>query len=618
MAAGLDFMINIQQKLGGDNAVNKLAELESKLKAETKALAELEAMMKRLQKQDSVSVEDYQKLQGQIDEKKASIQGLTSELINMRGTTDATGGSVEGLGAKLQAFKAGPAMAAAAAIYAVVAALVVITVKVAAFVASVADAHRSMLIMLEGATGTAAGASAAAGAIDRVAGKSAVAREELTRMAQSLAMAGISGKMLETTLQQLANVHSVLGATASSTYETVTKGVRNAFGKLTFQVTRDQLRELGLTMEDLGSKFGMSAKQIEQQMLFGKVSVEKGVDAMNDLLQNKFGKLAERKALSLAVQLMRLRENLSGLFRDVDVEAFLKAIKEVLSVFDAQTASGKALKLMLTETFSALFNWAAKAGPYVKAFFQGMIIMGLMAYVAFKRVTKALSDMFGGGDVISKATMLKVALYGGMVAAALLGVAIFVVVAALAILGSMAAVLAVLVALPFLIPLAAIGLLIYGIYSIVGAFSGLGAGASEAGGNVVDGFIGGITGGIGRAIAAVRGLGQGAMGALKGILGIASPSKEFSKLGGFTAEGFAEGVTDGAPEAHGAMAKMAEMPEPSSGGRGAGKGGRGGGITIHSLTLHGVDAEDLWEQFKARLTTEFDKADLMGPEPEVT
>lgn len=64
----------------------------------------------------------------------------------------------------------------------------------------------------------------------------------------------------------------------------------------------------------------------------------------------------------------------------------------------------------------------------------------------------------------------------------------------------------------------------------------------SAAGELVSGFIDGLKAGIGKVIAAGGELAKAAIDAVKAKLGISSPSKVFVEFGGFTSEGFAEGI----------------------------------------------------------------------------
>jgi hypothetical protein len=79
---------------------------------------------------------------------------------------------------------------------------------------------------------------------------------------------------------------------------------------------------------------------------------------------------------------------------------------------------------------------------------------------------------------------------------------------------------------------------------------------STIGGDIIAGIVAGITGGAGAVINAIGGAVTGAIDHAEKLLGIKSPSKVFAKIGGYTAEGFAGGVEDGAPAAQDAMSSM--------------------------------------------------------------
>ncbi len=71
----------------------------------------------------------------------------------------------------------------------------------------------------------------------------------------------------------------------------------------------------------------------------------------------------------------------------------------------------------------------------------------------------------------------------------------------------------------------------------------------EAGANlalaIVEGMVKGIGAGIGRVTEAAKNLAKSALNAAKSFLGIASPSKEFEKVGKFVTEGFVKGLKGG-------------------------------------------------------------------------
>lgn len=73
--------------------------------------------------------------------------------------------------------------------------------------------------------------------------------------------------------------------------------------------------------------------------------------------------------------------------------------------------------------------------------------------------------------------------------------------------------------------------------------------AAKIGSSIIDGIKKGIKDGVGALTSAVTNAANDALNAAKKALGIASPSKAFAELGGFTMQGMALGVTREAPKA---------------------------------------------------------------------
>ena len=109
----------------------------------------------------------------------------------------------------------------------------------------------------------------------------------------------------------------------------------------------------------------------------------------------------------------------------------------------------------------------------------------------------------------------------------------------------------------------------------------------EAGANIVDGLINGITSGLSKLRDAITGMGQSTVSWLKDTLGIRSPSRVFMQLGGYVGEGFAQGIGASADTVGNAAAAMsaAAFSGLRAAGAGAGGGWRGlAGATV-SVTV---------------------------------
>ncbi|MCO7537634.1 phage tail tape measure protein [Pseudomonas asiatica] len=81
---------------------------------------------------------------------------------------------------------------------------------------------------------------------------------------------------------------------------------------------------------------------------------------------------------------------------------------------------------------------------------------------------------------------------------------------------------------------------------------------TEFGGMIVNGLVNGLSAGLGAVKDTISSLGSSTIGWFKEKLGIHSPSRVFAELGGFTTEGLAQGLTNGAKQPLNAVAKMGQ------------------------------------------------------------
>jgi hypothetical protein len=131
---------------------------------------------------------------------------------------------------------------------------------------------------------------------------------------------------------------------------------------------------------------------------------------------------------------------------------------------------------------------------------------------------------------------------------------------------------------------------------------------AETGANILQGLANGITGAAGFVKDAVSNAVKAAIKSAKDLLGIASPSKVFAEIGGFTGEGFAGGVDDSAPDAQAAMTRMVDpAPAAAKASEGApaaagGSSGAGGSYAGAVFNFYGVEgAEDAAARFREML-----------------
>lgn len=384
-------------------------------------------------------------------------------------------------------------------------------------------------------------------------------------------------KMGITDLVALQNV--VLASTSS--FALLGEGGADAFEKLEKKIqitiqTGEKLKiplkglgslaEMGLTVADVASKMGISAKKLGAELKAGTADAAKFGDALETALIEKGAGPLERMGVQLSSTWKIFKDQFADLFEDVDVTPFLVQVKDLFSVFSQAKPSGQALKAGITGFFTDTFKAAAPLVLVVKHFFLDLIIWSLEAYIALKPIQKwflaleqnkplmnTLSLLFKSFSIslgiVAVAAGVLVTVFGGIIAGAL----------------------------------ALIGYITYLELDIVDGFAKLAAKAIQFGIDFVGGLVNGIVNGGAAVIGAVQSLAGKAKDAFKATLGIHSPSTVMYELGMNVAAGAAGGIQAGAGDVANAGAGLAGGAVAGFSGGAAG-GGAGGGskVEVHA------------------------------------
>lgn len=438
-----------------------------------------------------------------------------------------------------------------------------------------------------GLTGSAQGAQALITQLDALRAETGLTRAQLAPMAQTLVGLGFSGQALTDQLKAMASADAMV-AGGSDKLLTIMKAV-NQHLPVQAKSFKD-LADMGVTVADIAQKMGMSQAQLTAQMKKGTVNAQQLNAALATLATQKGAAALEAQSLSLTNQWARLQELITQLFEDVDTSGFMKGLKSVIDLFDQSTASGKAMKAGITAVFNAIFKVASWVFPWIKKAIEYVIIAALKIYIAFKPVIKTFQDLFkAGGPNVDWLYFFKLAL-GGIVDIAS-GVA------------------------------KGIMMVVSAVKWVIAAFKG----GEDAAKNLVQGLINGIKNGTGMVVDAIKGMGSSAMNALKGLLGIHSPSKVFAQLGGHVGAGFAMGL-DGSHQAVGnASQRMAataagstiKAAKPKDAANDNAKSGKekGGGTTVNfqpgSVVVQGASAQTAQELSEHTLSMAFERVKLV-------
>lgn len=306
---------------------------------------------------------------------------------------------------------------------------------------------------------------------------------------------------------------------------------------------------LGRTVPQTSDELMRMAADLAKTGLRGEQLASALEEAAIKAARLKWGPDFAKQMLSLDVQSRRLKANISGLFAGLKLEKLLENFSRLVDLFDESNASGRAIKVVFESIFQPLTDAVADLLPKMVRGFLLFEIQVLKAMIAIKpwgstilmvgKAIGALALIIGGG--------LAIALGVVVVSLSALAVGFGLVVAA---------VTAVATAFVW------VGLKISELGQSIGEFFKT-LDLSQMGRDMIDGLIKGITDGAGAVVKAMGGVVTGAIDGAKKLLGIASPSKVFAELGGYTAEGMAIGVEDGAEDVQSSMGEMMAPPTPA-------------------------------------------------------
>jgi hypothetical protein len=391
-------------------------------------------------------------------------------------------------------------------------------------------------------------------------------KDELTAWSKEFTAMGILKQdALRTELRATASAAALMGDEGAEAFTLLTRKITESIsttGKL--KLSEKQLASLaktGANVDDVAKAMGVSTKTLAAHLKAGTVNATAFGDALNKALIEKGGSALDRMLGDVGVLRKKFDEMIGDMFEDVNIQPFIDSMKDLLSVFSQAQPSGQAMRAGIMGFFNSFFEWSAKAVLIAKHMFLDLEIFALRAYIAIKPYAGVLKDIAIGALVVA-----------GVFAAVLVG-AVLGVVGALAMLvaPSVAAVAAFVWLYDTIVnSWGQITGFVSGVVAgVLNTISGwlsslydLGAEISEwaigAAAGLVEGLVNGIANGTGMIVDAVKGLAHSAIKSFKETLGIASPSKEFMKLGDFTARGFNMGISAQNDNAAAATAGLAQ------------------------------------------------------------
>jgi hypothetical protein len=432
---------------------------------------------------------------------------------------------------------------------------------------------------------------------------------------QKLIVGGFKTAELENIMKAVGDVAAMKGFDPAVMDEMITglsklRGV----GKLTGEMFQLQAFEplQGAILEQLQKSMGAKdTDAVRKAISAGKVDAKTAESAILEVIRTKYsggtlGKGMEKFSTSYTGLMSTLGSRMDEIFQSAGeskgggLSKYFEGIKAftgwAANAFDPASESGKRVvaivdriggvfaKLFATDgktldgTLNGVLTTIEKIMPYVEVFAEGL-------KEGLGEVLGPLMKAFGEMDKTDGKgmdTLAKTFKALGLAAGEVVGFLMIVAVAMGAITGATLLVSSVL---------AGTGrrLLTWSV-EVLSAVGGLASSIYAKGASVGTSIISGIMAGLGGAksmvIGAIQGLGGEMLSAVKSTLGIASPSKEFAKLGGFVGQGFSVGVQGSSPLVTRSIDSMVAAPSQSSV-SGSGGGGRGFSIQVGDINISG-------------------------------
>lgn len=368
-------------------------------------------------------------------------------------------------------------------------------------------------------------------------------------------------------------------------------------------------RQLDATFASLANKVPLSRDELAGMASELSKSGLKG-DALSSALETaavkaaklKFGPDFAKQMLSLDNQSAKLKSSVTSLFSGLKIEGLLEGLSKLVALFDENSASGKAIKVVFESLFQPIVDGLTGLLPKIVSTFLQLEIWALKAMIAIKPFgtdIEYIGIAFGILAVVCVAAIVIII----AICLALVAIPVLIVAAYLWVQDNLLAVFN------------AIGAACKDAFNSVSAAIGSaidfikGLSLSQIGSDLIDGLVSGITSAGPKVLTAITGLASGAITAAKKALGIASPSTVFAEIGMHTAAGMEQGVDGGADAVQGSMVAMVAPPDAAAGGGGgpapAAKGGAlsAGMFAGATFIFQGVggDAKSFAEEFRDHL-----------------
>lgn len=331
---------------------------------------------------------------------RTAITATGGPVADLAGKLETLSGVTEGMGSAfgVTTLAATGAVAGIAALVAVAGAGIITFAKFA--FESQAEA-RSLNLMRVASTGAEVSAANLGTQVDALARKVPTSKTEINALAVELTRMGLRGQTVVDTMNAVAQASAGGGAELGKTVEDlITRGKQ--FGR--FQVNPAELFGKGIRFEDiageLAKQMNVGIDDARQALVAGTVPIAQGAAALRNAVERKFAGVNTKALKDPAVAAEKLRENLSMLTRDINIEPLLDDMSAFFDLFDpSKSTTGAALKQLATSLGGDLVDAVHESAPVISDFARGIVLQALKAenaWLEFKvTMKKAFHEAFG-------------------------------------------------------------------------------------------------------------------------------------------------------------------------------------------------------------------------------
>jgi hypothetical protein len=299
-------------------------------------------------------------------------QGLSETRAAHSDLTASAGASAEAMGVLGGAF-----MAAAAAAAVVAVAFASATYEGGKLALEMSELREHTTAMFTGLSGSAAGGEEMYASIQKLRKILPESEKDLSSWAAKLMGAGmVDPRSVQESIKAMSSASALMGggeqgkAAADKVSNLIAKSLEG--GK--FKGMAKTLVGTGVSADDLAKQLGMTPENFQKAFKKGTIEADKGIDALNDVLQRKGAGALAGTMNELPVMMAKAKESFMHLFDGVDVKPFTAAVRQMVGILDTAQPSGRAMKLTITDAFNSIMRIG---GETVRALTIGFLYLEL-------------------------------------------------------------------------------------------------------------------------------------------------------------------------------------------------------------------------------------------------